>query len=153
MQPLGSQSAKNGNFHGAFYEAPSKCEETGGRMRVGGPLWGAPIHKSEVVSELLRRFAWNLKAAPPASGDAQANAAVCEDDAPTPAPSVTAALPSPPSSSSVNTATAEITSSDVCLLPYPVPTQKRLAGLIGVIAEELQVSSASASTAFQTEID
>jgi len=37
--------------------APLVCPETGGRMKVGGPIWSAPIHDQGIVDELLRRVA------------------------------------------------------------------------------------------------
>ena len=59
IQPLGTSSAtKRGteqNYSGAAVTAPSTCEETGGRMRVGGPIWSDPIHSQEVVDALLAR--------------------------------------------------------------------------------------------------
>lgn len=59
IQPLGTSSAtKRGNeqnYSGAPVTAPSTCEETGGRMRVGGPMWTDPIHSQAVVDTLLER--------------------------------------------------------------------------------------------------
>jgi hypothetical protein len=37
--------------------APTVCPETGGRMKIGGPIWSDPIHKKDVVDELVRRVA------------------------------------------------------------------------------------------------
>ena len=52
----GSSSGKDVNYYGGVVEAPSQCPETGSRMRVGGPIWSAPIHSQEVVDTLLQRL-------------------------------------------------------------------------------------------------
>lgn len=77
LQPMGSSSAtrkssggndsgadggcaggngKDVNYYGGVVEAPSQCPETGSRMRVGGPIWSAPIHSQEIVDSLLQRL-------------------------------------------------------------------------------------------------
>jgi tRNA (guanine26-N2/guanine27-N2)-dimethyltransferase len=40
----------------SFAEAPNVCPETGGRLKVGGPFWIAPLHKPDIVGELLRKI-------------------------------------------------------------------------------------------------
>ena len=57
VQPLGQVKAGKGggeSYSSAYAEAPTTCPETGGRMRVGGPFWGAPLHDPAVVAALLR---------------------------------------------------------------------------------------------------
>ena len=93
---------------GAIVSAPSHCEETGGKMRVGGPIWSAPIHSQEIIDELLRRL---VSAVP------QENTSSDKD-------SITATA-----------AAATITTS---LLPYPVPTIARLTGLLTTMSEEIK---------------
>jgi tRNA (guanine26-N2/guanine27-N2)-dimethyltransferase len=46
---------KKGTFKPSQVTAPTTCPETGGAMKIGGPIWSAPIHDQEVVDELLRR--------------------------------------------------------------------------------------------------
>ena len=45
----------NGNYAAASHEVPAVCEETGGRWKVGGPFWGAPIHDQKITDILLAR--------------------------------------------------------------------------------------------------
>ena len=57
VQPLGQVKAGKGggeSYSSGYAEAPTTCPETGGRMRVGGPFWGAPLHDPDVVAALLR---------------------------------------------------------------------------------------------------
>lgn len=60
LQPLGSSSAtRRGsevNYYGGVVDAPTTCPETGGRLRIGGPIWSAPIHCDQIVKELLSRL-------------------------------------------------------------------------------------------------
>jgi tRNA (guanine26-N2/guanine27-N2)-dimethyltransferase len=58
LQPLGFlKSGKQGgdNFSASHVVVPSVCEETGGRMRMGGPFWGGPLHDQAVVDRILER--------------------------------------------------------------------------------------------------
>lgn len=56
LQPLGAHNERKDNYAPAVVTAPSSCEESGGgRLRVGGPVWSAPIHKHDVLEELLAR--------------------------------------------------------------------------------------------------
>lgn len=53
VQPVGSVS--NGSHYSApAFSGPAVCEETGSKLKVGGPFWGDPIHNQEIVDELLR---------------------------------------------------------------------------------------------------
>jgi tRNA (guanine26-N2/guanine27-N2)-dimethyltransferase len=54
LQPIGS--SKKGNYSAATFAPPSVCDETGGRLNIGGPMWSAPIHRQEIVDELLNRI-------------------------------------------------------------------------------------------------
>ncbi|CAE7518577.1 Trmt1, partial [Symbiodinium microadriaticum] len=45
----------NVTFTNESLSVPAVCEETGGRLKIGGPFWAAPIHDMTVVQELLRR--------------------------------------------------------------------------------------------------
>lgn len=55
-----SQSTKSSSdgmtFVASNVSAPSKCPETGGNMKLGGPFWTDPIHHQEIVDELLSRI-------------------------------------------------------------------------------------------------
>lgn len=42
-----------GSFSPAVVSAPVSCPTTGGRMKVGGPIWSDPIHSQDIVRELL----------------------------------------------------------------------------------------------------
>ena len=55
---VATAAANNHNmtFTNAFVTAPSVCEETGGRLKVAGPFWSAPLHDMVIVNELLRRL-------------------------------------------------------------------------------------------------
>ena len=53
LQPM-AVNFKQGNFHGAAITAPSACEETDGKLKIGGPIWSAPIHQQDVVDNILK---------------------------------------------------------------------------------------------------
>eukprot|EP01041_Mallomonas_annulata_P001576 gene1576-3049_t len=53
IQPMGMMHKQA--FTGAVNTVPMICPETGGRMKIGGPFWSAPIHKQDVIDELLLR--------------------------------------------------------------------------------------------------
>lgn len=74
---------ENNHLGAPAVSTPRTCEETGGKMKLGGPFWSAPIHNVEIVNELLNR------------------------------------LETPNST------------------PYPVPTLKRLTGLLTCVSEEV----------------
>ena len=42
------------NYGAVPYQGPSKCEETNGNLKIGGPFWGDPLHSQDVVDELLK---------------------------------------------------------------------------------------------------
>jgi tRNA (guanine26-N2/guanine27-N2)-dimethyltransferase len=42
------------NYGAVPYQGPSKCEETNGNLKIGGPFWGDPLHSQTVVDELLK---------------------------------------------------------------------------------------------------
>eukprot|EP01039_Chlorochromonas_danica_P003441 gene3441-3769_t len=44
-----------GAYNASILRASNICEDTGANMKVGGPFWSEPIHKQEIVDELLRR--------------------------------------------------------------------------------------------------
>lgn len=49
----------NAIYTNSSLSTPSVCEETGGRLKIGGPFWSAPIHDMMVVNEILRRLEAN----------------------------------------------------------------------------------------------
>jgi len=51
-----SSDDSNLSFSNAYISTPSACEETGGRLKIGGPFWSAPIHDLDFVNEILRRL-------------------------------------------------------------------------------------------------
>ena len=53
IQPIGVQ--KKNNFAPSPFVCPSVCEETGGRLTIGGPIWAEQIHDQAVVDTLLSR--------------------------------------------------------------------------------------------------
>lgn len=60
IQPVGTSSTtRRGNelnFYGAPVTVPPVCEATGGKLRLGGPIWTDPIHRQDIVDELLERM-------------------------------------------------------------------------------------------------
>lgn len=54
LQPV--MSAQKLNFSAPSAVVPMTCPQTGGRMKVGGPIWSDPLHKQDVVDELLARL-------------------------------------------------------------------------------------------------
>lgn len=52
LQPL-AELRSNGTFASSIAEAPSVCPETGGRIKLGGPYYLAPMHNKEVVNAIL----------------------------------------------------------------------------------------------------
>lgn len=52
---MASAGGNNGNYGASSLEVPSVCEESGGRWKVGGPFWGAPMHNQEMVDVILAR--------------------------------------------------------------------------------------------------
>jgi len=55
IQPMGTCEEKKGNYYPAPITNPTICPHTGGKMKMGGPYWGDPIHKQEIVDEILAR--------------------------------------------------------------------------------------------------
>ena len=53
IQPIGIQ--KKQNFAPSPFVCPSVCEETGGKLIIGGPIWSDAIHDQDVVDTLLTR--------------------------------------------------------------------------------------------------
>ena len=49
-----AMNPKRDNFQGATVTAPSICEETGGKLKIGGPIWSAPIHQQDIVDNILK---------------------------------------------------------------------------------------------------
>lgn len=58
-------------FVPSFLSVPSSCEECGSNMRMGGPIWIAPIHCKEVVDNILTSLKQysNLRSKDDASAD------------------------------------------------------------------------------------
>lgn len=58
LQPMGSMTMKKKEllYSPSVVTAPSTCPETGGRMKIGGPIWSYPIHKTDVLKELIGRL-------------------------------------------------------------------------------------------------
>lgn len=54
LQPV--MSAQRLNFSAPSAVVPTTCPQTGGRMKVGGPIWSDVLHKQDVVDELLSRL-------------------------------------------------------------------------------------------------
>jgi tRNA (guanine26-N2/guanine27-N2)-dimethyltransferase len=49
----------NIQYTNAHMTVPTVCEETGGRLKIAGPFWSAPLHDMVIVNELLRRLEAN----------------------------------------------------------------------------------------------
>lgn len=61
IQPIGktNKELEKNNSHtyvASTVTLPSKCTETGGNLKMGGPFWGDYIHKQDVVDAILRRI-------------------------------------------------------------------------------------------------
>ena len=127
LQPLASKSPKN-TYSSSIIAAPSTCPETGGNMRIGGPIWSDPIHSPEVVNELLQRMLFlNETTDNETAGDATATE-VSEKD------------------SNLGSRKVETTKLDdgkvainnkATIQNVVVPTLRRLIGLLATISEEL----------------
>jgi tRNA (guanine26-N2/guanine27-N2)-dimethyltransferase len=104
-----SSAGNNGNYGASSLEVPAICEESGGRWKVGGPFWGAPIHDQRMVDTILARVdlarAAQAKGSKAASAGEEADGAAGEAGAP--------AL-------------------------MAIPTAERLAGMLTSISEELK---------------
>lgn len=50
-----AEPAASGNYGASSLEVPAVCDETGGRWKVGGPFWAAPIHNQKIADILLER--------------------------------------------------------------------------------------------------
>lgn len=87
LHPVGQSKSKGSNYSAGVVRTPAVCEETGGKLKMGGPIWSAPIHDQEIVDELLTRVMQSISQ---------------PDEA------------------------------------HPVPTAKRLAGILTTISEELK---------------
>ncbi len=61
IQPIGkiNKDLEKNNSHTYVANTvtlPSKCTETGGNLKMGGPFWGECIHKQDVVDAILSRI-------------------------------------------------------------------------------------------------
>lgn len=101
--------AASGNYGAAALEVPATCEESGGRWKVGGPFWGAPIHDQAMVDTLLARV--------DLARMAQADKAKQAD------------------STSTEEPTADAGDS---VQQHAIPTAERLTGILTSISEELK---------------
>ena len=54
-QPVGRFNGKS--YQPGVHGVPAACEETGQNFKVGGPIWGAPMHSAPFVAKALRRVA------------------------------------------------------------------------------------------------
>jgi tRNA (guanine26-N2/guanine27-N2)-dimethyltransferase len=104
-----SNAGNSGNYGASSLEVPAVCEESGGRWKVGGPFWGAPIHDQRMVDTILARV--DLARAAQAKGSKTAPAGEERDDA--------AGEASAPAL-------------------MAIPTAERLAGMLTSISEELK---------------
>jgi tRNA (guanine26-N2/guanine27-N2)-dimethyltransferase len=79
-------SGNSGNYGAANMEVPAVCEESGGRWKVGGPFWGAPIHDQRMVDTILARvdLARAAQAKANKAGDEAVDDATGETVAPAP---------------------------------------------------------------------
>lgn len=55
VQTMGSHNKTKSNYTAPILSVPTVCEESGGRMKMGGPFWSDSIHDQTVIDELLRR--------------------------------------------------------------------------------------------------
>lgn len=55
LHTVGKANAAKTSYTANFDATPSVCEETGGRLKMGGPIWSAPIHDQAIVDEVLQR--------------------------------------------------------------------------------------------------
>jgi len=108
-------------------EVPAACQETGGRWKMGGPFWGGPLHHQGVVDELLLRV--NTARL---SQDAALLSPLPTDNRTAPSCTLEPATILEPETS---TATSTGVSSSHA---HPIPTAKRLAGVLLSISEELK---------------
>ncbi|CAM9497433.1 unnamed protein product [Choristocarpus tenellus] len=54
LQSVGKQSSNN-NYNPTLATGSGVCPQTGARLKVGGPIWGPPIHDMDWVQALLER--------------------------------------------------------------------------------------------------
>jgi tRNA (guanine26-N2/guanine27-N2)-dimethyltransferase len=97
-----------GPYSARSFDITSTCEESGGKWKVGGPFWGAPIHDQEVVDTILARV---MKAKQIQSAQKEMAA-----------------------SSTAAASTASTTSTPY----IAIPTAERLSGMLTSISEELK---------------
>jgi hypothetical protein len=127
MQPMAvlnaakskSKDPENPNnlYQAAPTTAPVVCPETGGRMKVGGPFWSAPIHDKEVVDAVVARLRRRMRRGKTSGATTTTASAV---DA---AASAGDAAPEEDVFASYES--------------LPVPTIDRLHGLLTAVSEEL----------------
>ncbi|CAM9249887.1 unnamed protein product [Phaeothamnion confervicola] len=69
LVPMGRLGGRNGNtWQPGVFGGAGVCPQTGGGMRIGGPIWSDPIHNQPFVRGLLAK----LKACEKGGGDAKA---------------------------------------------------------------------------------
>jgi tRNA (guanine26-N2/guanine27-N2)-dimethyltransferase len=56
LHTLGKQNASKTAYAANLDYTPAACEHCGGRLRLGGPIWSAPIHDQSIVDEVLQRI-------------------------------------------------------------------------------------------------
>lgn len=56
LHTLGKPNAGRTAFVANLDMTPALCEFCGGRLRLGGPIWSAPIHDQGIVDEVLQRI-------------------------------------------------------------------------------------------------
>ena len=67
-QPVGRFNGKS--YQPGAHTAPANCEETGSGLKVGGPIWGAPLHSQPFLAKALRRVRHATAAGKPAANSA-----------------------------------------------------------------------------------
>lgn len=111
LQPM-AELRPSGTFGHAATTAPIVCPETGGRIKIGGPYYMAPMHNKEIVNAILSNVQRRLDASERGSSDVAAEG--------------------------VSPSTSILTAADTEKLP--IPTINRLHGLLTAISEELNDS-------------
>jgi tRNA (guanine26-N2/guanine27-N2)-dimethyltransferase len=137
IHDLGKCDEKKSKYVGNLSETPSRCEECGGRLRLGGPFWSAPLHHPAIVDELLDR----MKAAENQQQvEEEYAAAIVRETAVT--VSTTVSTTDNTVNTTVNstapTATNTVTNTLAANHRYPIATIKRIIGILTAISEELK---------------
>lgn len=115
------------NYGPDTMKVPDHCEETGSRLKMGGPFWTDPLHNLEVVNELLRRVESIDKGALKASDAPQAASSSSKSKSKSSVDSISDSIRDKPL----------VSASPVYYLPHPPATADRIVGMLTAVSEEL----------------